>query len=146
MVSQSIAEQAGLPDLAATSLAKAASTAPPIPVPVKALEPVMKEVLEKDVLDLADLLAGRWDNELQTFFEPELNVPVPLRHERLHAVVKPIDAPEFGSVSFYVEYRKGGEAGPVVRQRIWTLNVDQELRAVRLAGFAPKDGKPLEGA
>lgn len=146
MVSQSIAEQAGLPDLVATSPAKAVSTPPPIPVPVKALEPVMKEVLEKDVLDLADLLAGRWDNELQTFFEPELNVPAPLRHERLHAVVKPIDAPEFGSVSFYVEYRKGGEAGPVVRQRIWTLSVDQELRAVRLAGFAPKDGKPLEGA
>jgi hypothetical protein len=146
IVSQSIAEQAGLPDLATTSPSKAASAAPPMPVPVKLLEPAMKEVLEKNVLDLADLLAGRWDNELQTFFEPELNVPVSLRHERLHALVKPIEAPEFGPVSFYVEYRKGSEAGPVVRQRIWTLSVDQELGAVRLAGFAPKDGKPLEGA
>ncbi|OYU76623.1 MAG: hypothetical protein CFE32_09440 [Alphaproteobacteria bacterium PA3] len=142
IVNQSIAEQAGVPDLATPAVVPAK----PVPVPVKPLAPAMVEVLNKDLLDLADLLAGRWDNELQTFFEPELNVPVPLRHERLHAVVRPIEAPEFGPVSFYVEYRKGGEAGPVVRQRIWTLSVDQELGAVRLAGFAPKDGKPLEGA
>ncbi len=146
MVNQSITEQAGVPNLAAMPPAKAVTSAPPVPIPVKLLPPAMKEVLEKDVLDLADLLAGRWDNELQTFFEPELNVPLPLRHERLHAVVKPVVAPEFGPVSFYVEYLKGGEAGPVVRQRIWTLSVDQELGAVRLAGFAPRDGKPLEGA
>lgn len=144
MINQSIAEQAGLSDLAATPAAKAVSS--PVPVSVKPLAPAVKEVLEKDLLDLADLLAGRWDNELQTFFEPELNVPLPLRHERLHAVVRPVAAPEFGPVSFYVEYRKGGEAGPVVRQRIWTLSVDQELGAVRLTGFAPKEGKPLEGA
>jgi hypothetical protein len=145
LVNQSIAEQAGLPDLATTTPLKV-SAPPPVPVPVKPLAPAMVEVLNKDLLDLADLLAGRWDNELQTFFEPELNVPLPLRHERLHAVVRPIEAPEFGPISFYVEYRKGGEAGPVLRQRIWTLSVDQELGAVRLTGFAPKDGKPLEGA
>jgi hypothetical protein len=146
MVNQSIAEEAGLPDLAATPPAKAVLSPAPVPVSVKLLAPAVKEVLEKDLLDLADLLAGRWDNELQTFFEPELNVPLPLRHERVHAIVKPVVAPEFGPVSFYVEYRNGGEAGPVVRQRIWTLSVDQELGAVRLTGFAPKEGKPLEGA
>ncbi|MCA3693513.1 chromophore lyase CpcT/CpeT [Aquidulcibacter sp.] len=137
LVTQSIAEQAGVPELANPT---------PVPVPVKPLTPAMKEVLNKDLLDLADLLTGRWDNELQTFFEPELNVPLPLRHERLHAVVKPIEAPEFGPVSFYVEYRKGGETGPVARQRIWTLSVDPELNGIRLSGFAPKEGKPLEGA
>lgn len=136
LVNQSIAEQAGVPELAMPT---------PVPVPVKPLSSAMKEVLNKDMLDLADLLVGRWDNELQTFFEPELNVPLPLRHERLHAVVKPIEAPEFGPVSFYVEYRKGGEAGPVARQRIWTLSLDQELNGIRLTGFAPKDGKALEG-
>jgi hypothetical protein len=145
LVNQSIAEQAGLPDLSSTLPAKV-SAPPPVPVPLKPLAPAMVEVLNKDLLDLADLLAGRWDNELQTFFEPELNVPLPLRHERLHAVVRPIEAPEFGPISFYVEYRKGGEAGPALRQRIWSLSVDPELGAVRLAGFAPKDGKPLEGA
>lgn len=145
MVNQLIAEQAGLPDLATTVPAREMAPAP-VSLHLKPLTPEMKEVLNKDLLDLADLFAGRWDNELQTFYEPEINVPIQLRHERLHAVVKPIEAPEFGPVSFYVEYRKGGEAGPVVRQRIWTLSVDQELGAIRLAGFAPKDGKSLEGA
>ncbi|GBF58252.1 chromophore lyase CpcT/CpeT [Candidatus Phycosocius bacilliformis] len=117
----------------------------PVPVPLRSLTPVQLDVLNKDLLDLADLLAGRWDNELQTFFEPELNIPPALRHERLHVAVKPLTLPEFGPVSFYAEYRKGGEAGAVVRQRIWTLSVDKDLGAVRMTGFAPKDGKPLEG-
>lgn len=120
--------------------------APAVPVPVKLVPPAMKEVLEKDLRDLAELLTGRWDNELQTFFEPELNVPLAQRHDRLHAIVKPIEAPEFGAVSFYVEYRTGGESGPVARQRIWTLRIDPDLNGIRLSGFAPKDGKALEGA
>ncbi len=125
---------------------------PVTPAPVKVplskplTDPAMKAVLEKDLADLAALLAGRWDNELQTFFEPELAIPVPLRHERLHVFVKPIDAPAFGKQSFYVEYRKGGEAGPVVRQRLWHLSLDEDLMAIRMATFAPKDAKPLEGA
>jgi hypothetical protein len=125
---------------------------PVVPTPVKVplskplTDPAMKAVLEKDLADLAALLAGRWDNELQTFFEPELAIPTPLRHERLHVFVKPIDAPAFGQQSFYVEYRKGGEAGPVVRQRLWHLSLDEELMAIRMATFAPKDTKPLEGA
>lgn len=143
LVAQSLAEQAGVPELASPTTSAAAQ---PVPVPVKLVTPAMKEVLAKDLLDLADLLTGRWDNELQTFFEPELNVPLALRHERLHAVVKPIEASEFGPVSFYVEYRKGGETGAVARQRIWTLSVDPDLNGIRLSGFAPKDGKALEGA
>ncbi|GIU67639.1 chromophore lyase CpcT/CpeT [Candidatus Phycosocius spiralis] len=109
-------------------------------------DPAMKAVLEKDLADLANVLAGRWDNELQTFFEPELAIPASKRHERLHVFVKPIDASAFGGPSFYVEYRKGGEAGPIVRQRVWHLRIDQDLMAIRMAGFAPKDPKPLEGA
>ena len=125
---------------------------PVTPAPVKVAlskpltDPAMKAVLEKDLADLAAILAGRWDNELQTFFEPELAIPAPLRHERLHVFVKPIDAPAFGGRSFYVEYRKGGEAGPVVRQRLWYLSLDEDLMAIRMATFAPKDAKLLEGA
>ena len=125
---------------------------PVAPAPVKVplskplTDPAMKAVLEKDLADLAAMLAGRWDNELQTFFEPELAIPPPLRHERLHVFVKPVDAPAFGKQSFYVEYRKGGEAGPVVRQRLWYLSLDEELMAIRMATFAPKVAKPLEGA
>jgi hypothetical protein len=97
-------------------------------------------------MNFATMLTGRWDNELQTFFEPELNIPTSQRHDRLHTIVRPLDSNPFGANSFYVEYRSGGEAGKVVRQRIWTLSVDSQLGALRMAAFSPRDGKALEGA
>jgi hypothetical protein len=118
----------------------------PISVPNIPLDSVRTDMLEKDRADLADMLAGRWDNELQTFFEPELNVPLAQRHDRLHTVIRPLEAGAFGPNAFYVEYRGGGEAGPVVRQRVWILSVDPGLAALRLATFSPKDGKAIEGA
>jgi hypothetical protein len=110
------------------------------------LDPWRLEMLTKDLADLATMLSGRWDNELQTFFEPELGVAPASRHDRLHAFVRPLDASAFGPNAFYVEYRSGGEAGKIVRQRVWTLMLDKQLAGVRLSSFAPNDAKPLEGA
>ncbi len=121
-------------------------TAVPIPFSAPALTPQQSDVLAKDLSDLAAMLAGRWDNDLQIFFEPELATPADKRHDRLPAIVRPIEGGNFGANSFYVEYRKNGENGPVVRQRVWTLSIDPQLAAIRLATFAPKDGKAFEGA
>jgi hypothetical protein len=123
---------------------RASATSPTMPI--VPLDPVRADMLAKDMADLAAMLTGRWDNELQTFFEPELNVVLSSRHDRLHTIVRPIDAGAFGEHAFYVEYRNGGEAGNIVRQRVWTLTLDTQLSAIRLAAFAPKDGKVLEGA
>jgi CpeT/CpcT family (DUF1001) len=57
-----------------------------------------------------------------------------------------LDASPFGPIAFYVEYRSGGEAGKIVRQRVWTLTLDSQLAALRLSTFSPKDGGPLDGA
>ena len=122
-----------------------ATTSEAIMAPAIPLDPVRTEILTKDLADLAVMLSGRWDNELQTFFEPELNVPVAQRHDRLHTIIRPIEGGAFGENAFYVEYRKDGESGPVVRQRVWTLSLDSQLAALRLTAFAPKDGKPIEG-
>jgi CpeT/CpcT family (DUF1001) len=121
----------------------------PSPVPVVSTnppDPAQADMLAKDLSDLAIMLTGRWDNELQTFFEPELGIPPSARHDRLHTIVRPIDGNAFGAVAFFVEYRSGGEAGNVVRQRVWTLAVDGPLGAIRLSALAPKDAKILEGA
>jgi hypothetical protein len=115
-------------------------------LPPKPLDPVLADILAKDMDDLATMLIGRWDNELQTFFEPELGIALAARHTRLHIIVRPLEADTSGQVRFYVEYKSGGEAGTIVRQRLWTLAVDPQFSALRLASFAPKDGKSLEGA
>ena len=123
-----------------------ASPAVGVSVPVPPADPLLLDVLGKDLSDLTAMLTGRWDNELQTFFEPELNVPPERRHDRIHAFVRPLTGTDFGTAAFYVEYRQGGEVGNVVRQRIWAFSVDGAVNGVRMATFAPKDAKPLEGA
>jgi hypothetical protein len=117
-----------------------------VSVPASIIDPARIQMLTKDLADLSAMLAGRWDNELQTFFEPELGVPAAQRHDRLHAIIRPLEASAFGANAFYVEYHSGSETGPIVRQRIWTLTVDNSLAALRLAGFSPKEGTALEGA
>jgi hypothetical protein len=127
-----------------------AAPPPPLPTPVTmpmvVLDPARTEMLGKDLIDLATMLSGRWDNELQTFFEPELDVPVASRHDRLHTIVRPLENSDFGTHAFYVEYRSGGETGAIVRQRVWTLTRDLQLAGLRLAAFAPKDGTGIENA
>jgi hypothetical protein len=118
----------------------------PVAMPITPLDPAQADMLAKDLGDLTAMISGRWDNELQTFFEPELGVAANARHDRLHTIVRPLENSTFGPNAFYVEYRGGGEAGNIVRQRVWTLSVDAPLAAIRLASFAPKDGKALEGA
>ena len=117
-----------------------------VAVPSIILDKSRADLLAKDLTDLATMLGGRWDNELQTFFEPVIDVASASRHDRLHTIIRPINGGMFGASAFYVEYRKDGESGPVVRQRVWTLKVDPQLAALRLSAFTPKDGKPLEGA
>ena len=117
-----------------------------VAVPSIILDKSRADLLAKDLADLASMLGGRWDNELQTFFEPVIDVASASRHDRLHTIIRPISGGMFGAHAFYVEYRKDGESGPVVRQRVWTLTVDPQLAALRLSAFTPKDSKPLEGA
>jgi hypothetical protein len=153
-VTPCVAQESGRAMPLSTPLVVAPTPVPvPVPVPVSVsgaasprVDGVSADMLAKDMADLKAMLSGRWDNELQTFFEPELGVAVAARHDRLHTIVRPLDGGGFGANAFYVEYRQGGEAGTIVRQRIWTLSIDAPLAAIRLATFAPKDGKPFEGA
>ena len=119
---------------------------PPLSAPSPPLDPARADILAKDLDDLGQMLAGRWDNEVQTFFEPEIGVPLAQRHDRLHTRIRSIEGGNFGPVALFVEYRSGGEDGVVVRQRVWTLSVDPNLAAVRLAAFAPKNGATIDAA
>lgn len=134
--------------------APAPTTAPtptPTPLPIAAAPspievqlgarlptPIANQILEKDTADLAKILAASWDNELQTFFEPEIGIPADLRHLRRHIKVAKIAAQGFGSNVFYVEYRQNGEAGNIVRARIWALRPATAQMAVGLYSYEPK--------
>jgi hypothetical protein len=98
------------------------------------------DILRKDRADLASILAGRWDNDVQVFFEPEIGVPPDQRHTRVHLSVHPLPATSgFAGPAFYAEHRQGGETGAVVRQQVWVLELAVEADAVRLVPYAPTD-------
>jgi|GEM_PF-1601983 hypothetical protein len=119
------------------------TTANPAPVRVEfgpsQSDRLTADILSKDLSDFSAQIVGTWDSELQSFFEPELGVPVPLRHPRLHVTVRPSAALGFGERAFFVQYRAGGENGEVVKTRMWGLSVSQSQKALLLVRFDPKD-------
>lgn len=110
--------------------------------PVAAADPA----LEKDLALFLDWLPGRYDNELQTFFEPDLGVAEAERHERVHAVFRRVDLPAFGAPAFYVEHYRGGDPAKISRQRIYVASADETEKAIRLRMFAPKSPGRIAGA
>lgn len=103
-------------------------------------------MLAKDMADLALALEGRWDNEVQVFFEPEIGVPDDRRHVRVHVAVRALPGAAFGGPAFYAEHRQGGEGGALVRQQVWVLSVDEAGDGVRLTPHAPTEPELWAGA
>jgi hypothetical protein len=140
------------PVLAQTTPPEASDTAPaagpatpPVPAPSAVPVPLQAdpdlhrrdEVLAKEMADLAAMIAGRWDNDGQAFFEPELGIPAAQRRQRVHALVRPLPDTAFGKPAFLVEHRGGGERGTVLRQRVWTLSIDRARDGIRMDVLAP---------
>ena len=104
---------------------------------------IASDILNKDLEDFAQVLQGVWDNEIQTFFEPEIGIPQNARHTRLHVKIIPINAQGFGTKTFYAEYRQNGESGTLVRARVWSLNIAPAQMAISLRAFEPKSTADL---
>lgn len=102
--------------------------------------------LAKDMAVFLDWFAGRYDNDLQVFWEPDLKVPEDARHERIHSIFRPVELPAFGDHVFYVEQYADGDPAKLFRQRIYVFVQDDAERAVRLKIFTPKAPDKLAGA
>jgi hypothetical protein len=102
--------------------------------------------IEKDLALFLDWFPGRYDNEQQVFWEPELKVPEEERHERIHSIFRPVTAPAFGDHVFYVEQFLDGDPSKIYRQRIYAVSADAGANAVRLKIYTPKKPEALAGA
>ena len=87
---------------------------------------------DRDIMVLAEMLPGRYDNMDQFYFDRRLKIPEEDRHERLHSIIARVELPAFGPYAFYVQdYRNDAEDKPY-RQRIYSLSVDEAAQAVRM--------------
>jgi hypothetical protein len=122
--------------------ALAACATAPLPVP----EPERAE--STDAAALYAALTGDFDNLAQYDAAPDALKRRPGLDvdwlDRQYARFLRIDAPAFGDVVFYLEWRSGGPGGPVSRQRIWRFRTD-ERGDLRMDFYAFLDGKPWEG-
>lgn len=103
-------------------------------------------MLEKDFKLLLEWFPGRYDNELQVFWEPDLGVAEDERHERIHSIFKPVSLPAFGDHVFYVEQYSDGDPSKIYRQRLYVFTPDVESDAIRLKIFTAKSPERIVGA
>jgi hypothetical protein len=102
--------------------------------------------LDKDLALFLEWFPGRYDNELQVFWEPDLNVPEAERHERIHSVFRPVDLPAFGKHVFYVEQFQDGDPSKIYRQRVYSFSADAAADAIRLKIYTPEKPQAILGA
>lgn len=108
--------------------------------------PSAQAVLERDFGQFLEWFEGRFDNDRQVFFEPELGVAEPDRHERIHSIFRRVDLPAFGAHVFYVEQYLNGDPAQIYRQRLYVMSVDAGRGAIRLAIHIPRQPEGLAGA
>ncbi|MEM9705282.1 MAG: chromophore lyase CpcT/CpeT [Pseudomonadota bacterium] len=101
--------------------------------------------LEKDLGLFLEWFEGRYDNALQVFWEPDLEVPEDQRHERIHSIFRRVELPAFGDAVFYVEQYLDGDPTKIYRQRIYVFTTDVNENAIRLAIHTPKKPERLVG-
>ena len=58
--------------------------------------PTAQDVLAKDLRVLLDYFPGRYDNDLQVYFDGELKTPEVERNGRIHSIFSPVTLPAFG--------------------------------------------------
>ncbi len=102
--------------------------------------------LDKDFSLFLDWFPGRYDNSLQTFWEPDLNVPEHHRHGRIHSIFREVNLPKFGDNVFYVEQYQDGNRSDIYRQRIYVFTTDKNEKAIRLTIHSPKNPEKIQGA
>ncbi len=115
------------------------------PTPAESQAP-SASVLDKDLALFLEWFPGRYDNSLQVFWEPDLDVPEDERHERIHSVFRPVELTAFGDHVFYVEQFQDGDPSDVYRQRIYVFQADENEDAIRLRIHSPDDTDALVGA
>lgn len=87
---------------------------------------------ERDVMVLAEMLPGRFDNINQSAFDERLQVPAAQRHERRHAVISRVSLPAFGDRVFVRQDYLADDPTHVIGPWLYVLSADNTARAIRL--------------
>ena len=87
---------------------------------------------ERDLMVIAEMLPGRYDNQNQSYFNFRLGVDEEQRHKRLHVEIKAVDVPGLGQRSMLMNgYWNNQLDTPEMEYLLW-LALDDPEGAVRM--------------
>jgi hypothetical protein len=96
---------------------------------------------QRNLLIMAELLPGAYDNVNQNYFDKRRNLPAGDRHQRLHTKISAIDAPAFGDHAYLWINTTKTEQGEQVSWRIATLSADGEHDEVTMRHYFSEQGE-----
>jgi hypothetical protein len=115
---------------------------------------------ERNLLVMAELLPGEYDNANQSYFDQRRKLPENDRHPRIHTTITRVKAPAFGDHVFLWVNRTETAKGPQTSHRLATLaagpgadevtmrhylRMEGEIRESDLATLAPAALRRTEG-
>lgn len=106
-----------------------------------AAQPLHAQGMDTSLARLMTGLNGAFDSGPQLTAETLSGTPKDMQHVRVHRAFVRIDAPDVGDNVFVVTLRNDGPDGPIdmVEFQLWTLEIDQEENAVKMAPQRFKD-------
>jgi len=89
---------------------------------------------------------GEFDNNEQVWQQASDGIAEGDRHEHIHHIFKPVEAPGLGERIFFVKQYLNGDYEEVYRQRIYSFTRDEAESAIRLAIYTFNDEAPYRYA
>ncbi|MBM3512850.1 MAG: hypothetical protein FJX59_03955 [Alphaproteobacteria bacterium] len=80
---------------------------------------------ERDVMVIAELLPGAYDNREQVYFDQRGGVPKEKQHNRMHEIVARVDLPAFGPFVFFIQDSRDNKLDAPTRLRLYTFSTDK---------------------
>lgn len=100
---------------------------------------ITRKVLDADLIQFSSVVEGRFDNELQVFFDRDLATPAAERAPRRHLVIRRLDSADAATSRFYLEATD--PAGALIDQRMLTIAPDVAANALKMTATPVRAGK-----
>jgi hypothetical protein len=91
--------------------------------------------VERDIMVIAEMLPGIYDNVEQVYFDQRRKLPDVQRHDRARLVIKRVPAPAFGEHVFFVKEALAPDLDKPTLLRLYAFSVDNPNAAVRMRIF-----------
>lgn len=94
--------------------------------------------LSQDLDTLLSWFPGEYDNHEQVYSEFTKDIPAEKRHRQTHHIFHPVEFSFISGRQLYAEQSQHYDREDIYRQRIYSFEVDEEEKAIRLTIYTPK--------